>query len=561
MLDGRPCVVPRLFSSSCQAENKWGYMNFLQDFEIKNGKCPADVDGNDGPKRADINLTNGKRPSEIGGEDPFQPRTSGKKLCSCRRAEAARLLFEEQVLDSLDSCSLSPQMDEESSPIQKLSEPLSNCQIVEKATPSSDALSDEQQQYHAEDSLDCSDYQSDGQQYHRSGDSYDSGNEESDEQQQQQDAEDSMDSGDQQSDEQQQQNAGNSSDSGSLLPRLSRDSSVTCLSRCSRSDYGSLASLNRSFRNIIRSGELYRWRRLNGIIEHWVYFSCALLEWEAYDPNRQRWMHLPRMASNDCFMCSDKESLAVGTELLVFGRELTSHVIYRYSLLTNSWTSGMRMNAPRCLFGSASLGEIAISAGGCDSEGRILSSAELYNSETQTWELLPSMNKPRKMCSGVFMDGKFYVIGGIGGSEAKLLTCGEEYNIQTRTWTEIPDMSPGRRGADMPAAAEAPPLVAVVDNELYAADYADMEVKKYDKERKLWNVIGRLPERIVSMNGWGLAFRACGKRLIVIGGPRTAGEGFIELNSWVPSEGPPQWNLLARKRSGNFVYNCAVMGC
>jgi N-acetylneuraminic acid mutarotase len=262
-------------------------------------------------------------------------------------------------------------------------------------------------------------------------------------------------------------------------------------------------------------------------------------------------------------MCSDKESLAVGTELLVFGRELQSHVIYRYSLLTNSWESGMRMNFPRCLFGSASLGEIAILAGGCDSEGHILDSAELYNSENQTWETLPSMNKPRKMCSGVFMDGKFYVIGGIGGRESKLLTCGEEYNLQTRTWKEIPNMSPGRsaRGSEMPATAEAPPLVAVVNNELYAADYADMEVKKYNKDTKLWITMGRLPERAASMNGWGLAFRACGNRLIVIGGPRSHGEGFIELNSWVPSEGPPQWNLLARKQSGNFVYNCAVMGC
>ncbi|PQQ19588.1 hypothetical protein Pyn_07404 [Prunus yedoensis var. nudiflora] len=169
------------------------------------------------------------------------------------------------------------------------------------------------------------------------------------------------------------------------------------------------------------------------------------------------------------------------------------------------------------------------------------------------------------MCSGVFMDEKFYVIGGIGGSDSKVLTCGEEYDLKAKTWTEIPNMSPGRTGAagepDMPATGEAPPLVAVVNNELYAADYADMEVRKYDKERRLWLTVGRLPERAVSMNGWGLAFRACGDRLIVIGGPRALGEGFIEINAWVPSEGPPQWNLLARKQSGNFVYNCAVMGC
>lgn len=497
MLEGRSCLVPRLFSSSCQAEaeNNWSFMKFMPDLEIKNGKRGID------------------------DEDEPQPRKVNRRLESCYQGEM------DSVVPQID-------LDDDQ---RKDFEPLNDCQSAENVVAFSVLFLAEKSQHSFGDEL----------------------------QKKQLDDGNLINSTDEPTDEQKQHHAGDSSDSSSLLPRMNRDSSITCLSRCSRSDYGSLASLNQSFRNIIRSGELYRWRRLNGIIEHWIYFSCALLEWEAYDPIRERWMHLPRMASNECFMCSDKESLAVGTELLVFGRELQSHVIYRYSLLTNSWESGMRMNFPRCLFGSASLREIAILAGGCDSDGHILDSAELYNSENQTWETLPNMIKPRKMCSGVFMDGNFYVIGGIGGRDSKLLTCGEEYNLQTRTWKEIPNMSPGRsaRGSEMPATAEAPPLVAVVNNELYAADYADMEVKKYDKGNKVWLTIGRLPERAASMNGWGLAFRACGDRLIVIGGPRSHGEGFIELNSWVPSEGPPQWNLLARKQSGNFVYNCAVMGC
>ncbi|CAN0925946.1 F-box/kelch-repeat protein SKIP11 [Linum grandiflorum] len=367
------------------------------------------------------------------------------------------------------------------------------------------------------------------------------------------------------SDSQRTDQVGESSDSGTLIDAIGRDMSINCLIRISRSDYGSVASLNRSFRSLFRSGDIYKLRRQRGVIEHWVYFSCHLLEWVAFDPISHRWMNLPRMPANECFMWSDKESLAVGTELLVFGKEVLSHTIYRYSILTNSWTSGMQMNFPRCLFGSASIGEIAIFAGGCDYHGNALSCAEMYNSETHTWTTLPSMNKPRKMCSAVFMDGKFYVIGGLGENNALILTCGEEYDLEAKKWTEIPNMSPDRivpRGEGMPATAGAPPLLAVVNNELYAADHNDMEVKRYDKERKVWVSLGRLPDRACSMNGWGLAFRACGDRLIVIGGPRTSGEGFIELNSWVPSEGsPPRWDLLERKQSVNFVYNCAVMGC
>nr|POF24425.1 zinc finger ccch domain-containing protein 1 [Quercus suber] len=39
----------------------------------------------------------------------------------------------------------------------------------------------------------------------------------------------------------------------------------------------------------------------------------------------------------------------------------------------------------------------------------------------KSWETLPPMKKPRKMCSSVFMDEKFYVIGGIGGPDSKVL--------------------------------------------------------------------------------------------------------------------------------------------
>ncbi|THU74251.1 hypothetical protein C4D60_Mb04t31410 [Musa balbisiana] len=89
------------------------------------------------------------------------------------------------------------------------------------------------------------------------------------------------------------------------------------------------------------------------------------------------------------------------------------------------------MNSPRCLFGSASLGVKAIIAGGINAQGDIVSTAEIYNSETHTWETLPSMNRARKMCSGVFMDGKFYVIGGMA-SNTKVLTCGK-----SMIWSDV----------------------------------------------------------------------------------------------------------------------------
>nr|XP_043639761.1 F-box/kelch-repeat protein SKIP11-like [Erigeron canadensis] len=289
--------------------------------------------------------------------------------------------------------------------------------------------------------------------------------------------------------------------------------------------------------------------------EYWVYFACHLLKWEAFNPDTKTWMsHLPVIQADKCFELSDKESMGVGTQLLVLGKDVLGQIIYKYNVFTNSWSEARLMNKPRCLFGSASLGKTAIFAGGVDGNGKITDAVEIYDSETGAWETLPSLLKPRKMSSGVYMDGKFYVIGGSGGNDMKPYDCGEEYDLATKKWRAIPNMSPGGGGG-----SSAPPLLAVVDNELYAADCAAMEVKKYDKKRNLWWSIGSLPERASNIDGWGIAFRGCGKRVVIVGGPRTHTDTHVDIYSWVPSEGPPEWTIVGRKKSDSFVYNCAIM--
>ncbi|XP_010941565.1 F-box/kelch-repeat protein At5g60570 [Elaeis guineensis] len=344
-----------------------------------------------------------------------------------------------------------------------------------------------------------------------------------------------------------------------LLPGLHDDIALDCLTWTCRSDYPSLACVNKRFNLLINSGYLYKLRRLLGVVEHWVYLACSLMPWEAFDPLRQRWMRLPRMPCDDCFSYADKESLAVGTQLLVFGRELTGFAIWMYSLVRRDWSRCPLMNLPRCLFASSSSGEIAIVAGGSDRNGHVLKCAELYNSELSSWETLPDMNLPRRLCSGFFMDGKFYVIGGMS-NHTDSLTCGEEYNLQTRTWKRIRNMYPGGNRA-----TQSPPLVAVVNNQLYAADQSTNEVKKYDKENNTWNIVRPLPVRADSSNGWGLAFKACGDKLLVIGGHRGPQGEVIVLHAWCPEDdntGEAEWDILSvRERAGAFVYNCAIMGC
>lgn len=347
---------------------------------------------------------------------------------------------------------------------------------------------------------------------------------------------------------------------GSLLPGLCDDVALKCLALACRSDYASLSCLNTRFNKLIKSGNLYGERKVLGIAEHWVYLVCDLRGWEAFDAMRKKWMKLPKIPCDECFNHADKESLAVGSELLVFGREFYDFAIWKYSLVRGNWIKCQGMNLPRCLFGSSSLGSIAIVAGGSDKSGNVLKSAELYDSSSGRWEMLPNMHSPRRLCSGFFMDGKFYVIGGMT-SPTDSLTCGEEFDLKTREWRKIEGMYP-----NVNRAAQAPPLVAVVDNQLYAVEYLTNMVKKYDKEKNTWDVLGRLPVRADLSNGWGLAFKACGEQLLVVGGQRGPEGEAVVLNSWHPKsgvkDGTLDWKVIGVKEHvGVFVYNCAVMGC
>ncbi|KAK4368600.1 hypothetical protein RND71_012392 [Anisodus tanguticus] len=88
---------------------------------------------------------------------------------------------------------------------------------------------------------------------------------------------------------------GDNFNSGSLVHSIGRDNFINCLIHCSRSDYSALTSFGRSFCTLNRSGDLYRLWRQNSAIDHWVYFSCQTLEWEAFDLSFLRWMHLSTM--------------------------------------------------------------------------------------------------------------------------------------------------------------------------------------------------------------------------------------------------------------------------
>ncbi|CAF1862008.1 unnamed protein product [Brassica napus] len=78
--------------------------------------------------------------------------------------------------------------------------------------------------------------------------------------------------------------------------------------------------------------------------------------------------------------------------------------------------------------------------------------------------MINGMHKARKFSSGCFLRGKFYALGGRDDND-KHLTCGEKsYDEATNSWELIPDML---KDMTVIAHSQSPPLIAVVDDNLY----------------------------------------------------------------------------------------------
>ena len=70
-----------------------------------------------------------------------------------------------------------------------------------------------------------------------------------------------------------------------------------------------------------------------------------------------------------------------------------------------------------------------------------------------------------------------------------------------------------------------------MDNQLYYdEEHLTNMVNKYDNERHTWSELGRLPVRADSSNGWGLAFKGCGEKLLVMSGQRGPEGEVVVLN-------------------------------
>ncbi|KAL1210120.1 F-box/kelch-repeat protein [Cardamine amara subsp. amara] len=341
---------------------------------------------------------------------------------------------------------------------------------------------------------------------------------------------------------------------------------VEILARVPRFEYWKLRFLNTQFSRLLKSGEIFKVRRERSVVEPSVFMlSSGDTRWTMFDKTFENCQKLPELPSDICFFGGDKESLCAGTHLIVIGREQKSIALWRYELETSKWFKGPAMITPRILFASATCGTVVFVAGGLKIEGdgtvEVVNKAEKYDAETKTWTLLRGMHKRRKFCSGCYLRGKFYVLGGRDEND-KNLTCGERYNEETNTWELIPDIL-----KDMSFSfSQSPPLIAVVGNDLYSLETSANELRVYDANANAWKKLGDVPVRAKSNRGWGVAFKSLGDKLLVLGA--TVGPSRAEIMSVYtcrPSANPKgKLHWEESKRCGDvelnhFILNCCVM--
>ncbi|VFQ87382.1 unnamed protein product [Cuscuta campestris] len=222
-----------------------------------------------------------------------------------------------------------------------------------------------------------------------------------------------------------------------LFPGLPEDLGLDCLIRVPYENLPAVTAVCRSWKLEIELPEFWRRRRVSGLSTRVVVFAQAQIDptrepvpsakhpatprygLTVFEPETGRWTRLPPVPGFSDGLPLFCEIVAVGTDLVLMGgwdpvTWEVSRVVFAYSFVRAAWRRGADMPGPRMsFFACASDGRrTAFVAGGHDEEKNALKSAMAYDVAGDRWAHLPDMARERDECKGVFVRGKFHVVGG-----------------------------------------------------------------------------------------------------------------------------------------------------
>lgn len=182
---------------------------------------------------------------------------------------------------------------------------------------------------------------------------------------------------------------------------------------------------------------------------------------------------------------------------------------------------------------AASLGGCIYAIGGYDGITSCLKTVELYDPHTDAWTLLPThMNTSRSMHDAAVLHSCIYVVGGYDGS-ADLASC-EVYDPETNRWDMLRDMHSPRCMASVGVVGDRVYVVGGCDcsQSLASVEVLCLETAGGGGE---WQLVAEMNE---PRSGHGVG--VVGRRLYALGGYRGATLGYsssiecydVETNSW-----------------------------
>ena len=114
-----------------------------------------------------------------------------------------------------------------------------------------------------------------------------------------------------------------------------------------------------------------------------------------------------------------------------------------YDCNTDSWRSAAPSNNKHSYTAAVAWNGTVVVAGGYP----MTDSVEQFDPQTNTWTALPNLLVARCYHSLVNMDGRLYVIGGLGSDSdgEQVLSSVERYDAETKTWINQPTLNTARK--------------------------------------------------------------------------------------------------------------------
>ncbi|WZZ68199.1 hypothetical protein YC2023_079569 [Brassica napus] len=322
-----------------------------------------------------------------------------------------------------------------------------------------------------------------------------------------------------------------------LIPGLSDDVAKMCLALVPRGSFPSMGRVCKKWRYVVKSKEFITVRRLAGMLEEWLYVLTTSAggkesHWEVMDSQGHKLSSLPPMPG----------PAKTGFKVVVVDGKLL--VVAGCALINGSndwvWSKLDDLKEARYDFACAEVNGLVYVVGGHGVDGESLSSAEVYDPETDVWTFIESLRRPRWGCFASGFNGKLYVMGGrsnftIGNS--KLV---DVYNTQCGSW------SGNKKGLTMVTAN------VEIGKKLFCIDWKNQrKMSVFNAEDETWEVVA-LP-----LSGSSRAWFQFGKlngKLLLFSSQEEAGRSTLLYD---PDAAPgKQWKTSEIKMSGPCV--CSV---